>query len=337
MAVNLGTRGIQEACRPARVLQPPRRHATGRTCGSNTASRSRTASSSGASATRSTDRGRSATRPRTSTAGWRPRPPRPCGWSTPTSSWSLCGSSNSPDADVRRVGGRGARAHLRAGRLHLAARLLRGDRRRPGQLPRLARRTWTRFIDAVVATADHVGAKLRSRKKIKLSFDEWNVWYQSRFVGQRTLDVDLAAPELIEDEFTAADAVVVGELPHHAAAARRPGRRRLPGAARQHHRADPHRARRPGLAADHLPPVRADGPARARAPCCGSSRASHRVDTAKYGDVAALDATATYDEETGAHGRSSRSTATCTTRAARGRPARDSSGSTASWRSRSTT
>ena len=65
-------------------------------------------------------------------------------------------------------------------RLHLAARLLRGDRRRPGQLPGLRRSTWTRFIDAVVATADHVGAQLRSRKRIKLSFDEWNVWYQSR-------------------------------------------------------------------------------------------------------------------------------------------------------------
>lgn len=67
------------------------------------------------------------------------------------------------------------------------------------------------FIDAVVATADSVGAQLRSTKKLKLSFDEWNVWYQSRFVGQQNLDWTFAR-ELIEDEFTVADAVVVGGL-----------------------------------------------------------------------------------------------------------------------------
>ena len=69
------------------------------------------------------------------------------------------------DADVRRLGGRGPRADLRAGRLHLAARLLRGDRGRPRELPRLPD-DMDAFIGAVVATADHVGAKLRSRKKL---------------------------------------------------------------------------------------------------------------------------------------------------------------------------
>ena len=38
-----------------------------------------------------------------------------------------------------------------------------------------------RFIDAVTATADHVRAKLGASKRIDLSFDEWNVWYLSRF------------------------------------------------------------------------------------------------------------------------------------------------------------
>ena len=33
------------------------------------------------------------------------------------------------------------------------------------------------FIDTVVATADHVGHNKRSKKKMQLSFDEWNVWY----------------------------------------------------------------------------------------------------------------------------------------------------------------
>ncbi len=43
------------------------------------------------------------------------------------------------DADLRRVGARRARAHLRRGRLHLVPRVLRADRRRPRQLPGLAR------------------------------------------------------------------------------------------------------------------------------------------------------------------------------------------------------
>jgi alpha-N-arabinofuranosidase len=65
------------------------------------------------------------------------------------------------------------------------------------------------FIDAVIATADHVGAKLRNRKKLRLAFDEWNVWYQARFVGQTNLDWQYARP-LIEDSYTVVDAVVVG-------------------------------------------------------------------------------------------------------------------------------
>ena len=36
------------------------------------------------------------------------------------------------------------------------------------------------FIDEVVAIADAVAARRRSRKRIMLSFDEWNVWYRTR-------------------------------------------------------------------------------------------------------------------------------------------------------------
>ncbi len=36
------------------------------------------------------------------------------------------------------------------------------------------------FIENVVATCDHVGARLKSKKKINLSFDEWNVWYMTK-------------------------------------------------------------------------------------------------------------------------------------------------------------
>jgi alpha-L-arabinofuranosidase len=68
-----------------------------------------------------------------------------------------------------------------------------------------------RAIRAIVATADHVGAKVRSRRQLALSVDEWNVWYQSRFPGQDALSYD-GPRELIEDEYDVADAVVVGSL-----------------------------------------------------------------------------------------------------------------------------
>jgi alpha-N-arabinofuranosidase len=70
-----------------------------------------------------------------------------------------------------------------------------------------------RFIDAVVASADHVGAELKSKKRIDISFDEWNVWYGDR--SRRTDgpgDQWDVAPRRIEDEYNLTDAVVVGNL-----------------------------------------------------------------------------------------------------------------------------
>ncbi|PRX96105.1 alpha-N-arabinofuranosidase [Allonocardiopsis opalescens] len=68
------------------------------------------------------------------------------------------------------------------------------------------------FIEAVVATADAVGARLRSPKRIQLSFDEWNVWYQSRWHDQGPPSDWPVAPRQLEDHYHAADAVVVGSL-----------------------------------------------------------------------------------------------------------------------------
>jgi alpha-L-arabinofuranosidase len=67
------------------------------------------------------------------------------------------------------------------------------------------------FIDDVVATADHVRAVGRHKKRINISFDEWNVWYIARFVGERNLDW-AERPRLIEDTYSVTDAVVVGTL-----------------------------------------------------------------------------------------------------------------------------
>jgi alpha-N-arabinofuranosidase len=68
------------------------------------------------------------------------------------------------------------------------------------------------FIDSVVATADAVGARLGSRKRIGISFDEWNVWYQSRFEEEGPPPGWPKAPRLIEDRYNVTDAVVVGGL-----------------------------------------------------------------------------------------------------------------------------
>lgn len=68
------------------------------------------------------------------------------------------------------------------------------------------------FITEVAATADHVAAKQRHKRKLKISFDEWNVWYESRLPADLDRRGWVEAPALIEDDFTAVDAVVVGDL-----------------------------------------------------------------------------------------------------------------------------
>ncbi|MQY16134.1 Intracellular exo-alpha-(1-_5)-L-arabinofuranosidase [Streptomyces sp. RB5] len=69
------------------------------------------------------------------------------------------------------------------------------------------------FIDTVVATADHVGHKKRSNKKINISFDEWNIWYlEEHKASQEVNDEWRHAPRQLEDKYSVADAVVVGSL-----------------------------------------------------------------------------------------------------------------------------
>ena len=71
------------------------------------------------------------------------------------------------------------------------------------------------FIESVVATADHVKAVRGSDKTINISFDEWNVWYIERYHGvDKITGVDNwpVAPRLLEDSYSVADAVVFGSL-----------------------------------------------------------------------------------------------------------------------------
>jgi len=64
------------------------------------------------------------------------------------------------------------------------------------------------FIHTVASTADYVKAKKRSKKTLKLSFDEWNVWYQK----QQTRFPWEVAPPILEDVYSFLDSLVVGGM-----------------------------------------------------------------------------------------------------------------------------
>ncbi len=70
------------------------------------------------------------------------------------------------------------------------------------------------FIQNVLATCDYVRARKRSHKQMMLSFDEWNLWYHS--VGSdeayRKATPWQYAPSLVEDIYTMADAAVFGTM-----------------------------------------------------------------------------------------------------------------------------
>jgi alpha-N-arabinofuranosidase len=78
-----------------------------------------------------------------------------------------------------------------------------------------------RFIESVIATADHVKALKRSDKTINISFDEWNVWYiEEGITGEVGIyrseeiagDEWPVAPRVAENIYSVADAVVVGNI-----------------------------------------------------------------------------------------------------------------------------
>jgi len=64
------------------------------------------------------------------------------------------------------------------------------------------------FIQTIIATADYVKAKKRSKKKLHLSFDEWNVWAHR---NETFSAWETAAPRL-EQLYNLQDALVLGGL-----------------------------------------------------------------------------------------------------------------------------
>ncbi len=68
------------------------------------------------------------------------------------------------------------------------------------------------FIQTVAATCDFVKAKRRGKKDIRLSFDEWNVWFHANAADDDTMKNRPwgIAPHLLEDHYDFEDALVVG-------------------------------------------------------------------------------------------------------------------------------
>ena len=70
------------------------------------------------------------------------------------------------------------------------------------------------FIKTVVSICDAVGGTKHSKKKINLSFDEWNVWYHSNEQDEELKKQDrwgVALP-LLEDIYNFEDALLVGAM-----------------------------------------------------------------------------------------------------------------------------
>ena len=67
------------------------------------------------------------------------------------------------------------------------------------------------FIKAVAAICDVVKAKKHSNKTVNLSFDEWNVWFHSNDADSKLEKWQIAPPQL-EDVYTFEDALLVGSM-----------------------------------------------------------------------------------------------------------------------------
>ena len=157
-----------------------------------------------------------------------------------------------------------------------------------------------RFIDAVTATADAVRAAGGHTKTIGISFDEWNVWYQHRAESRPPSDQDWpVAPVLLQDTYNVADAVVVGNL--LISLLRHTDRVHAASLAQLVNVIAPIMTE-PGGAAwkQTIFHPFALTSAHAAGQVLDVAVQSPHQDTARFGDVPVLDAVATHDEQSGA-------------------------------------
>jgi alpha-N-arabinofuranosidase len=68
-----------------------------------------------------------------------------------------------------------------------------------------------RFINSVVSTCDYVQARKRGKKKINISFDEWNVWYHAFPANEKAVRWQ-EGPSFNEDIYTFEDSLLVGGM-----------------------------------------------------------------------------------------------------------------------------
>lgn len=159
------------------------------------------------------------------------------------------------------------------------------------------------FIESVVATADSVKAKGKHKKEINLSFDEWNVWYQS---GLDTEDqphrVNASGwrehPRVIEDKYNVTDAVVVGTLLN--SLLRHGDRVKIANQAQLVNVIAPILAEENGPAwrqSIFFPFARMAELAKGQ--ILRTHVESDKVETAKFGDADLIDVSATWNEESG--------------------------------------
>ncbi len=67
------------------------------------------------------------------------------------------------------------------------------------------------FIKSVISVCDYVKARKKSKRSIRLSFDEWNVWFHSE-ESDKKLEPWRVAPPQLEDLYTMEDALLVGSM-----------------------------------------------------------------------------------------------------------------------------
>lgn len=67
------------------------------------------------------------------------------------------------------------------------------------------------FIQNIVSVCDYIGAKKRSKKKLQISFDEWNVWYHADEANAKA-EKWLVGPSFNEDIYNFEDALLVGGM-----------------------------------------------------------------------------------------------------------------------------
>ncbi|MFV0251756.1 MAG: alpha-N-arabinofuranosidase [Beutenbergiaceae bacterium] len=159
------------------------------------------------------------------------------------------------------------------------------------------------FIESVISTADAVRAAGKHRKRIDLSFDEWNVWYLR---GVEGIDQPHGAqepwrehPRLIEDSYNVTDAVVVGTFLN--SLLRHGDRVKIANQAQLVNVIAPIRSEPAGPAwrqSTFWPFARMSELARGQ--ILHTQVTSDIIDTAQYGGANAVDVSATWDADSGA-------------------------------------